>query len=142
MTKMLVGLVALGAVAALPASASADHRFGTDRGSRYSGHGGHSTSWGGGYYGHSGSNSSFGFSLGFGSGGSCYNFGYAQNYYRPYAPAYCPPPVVYSAPVYCPPPVVYAPAPVVVSPPTIYYSNPVYYSTPRYYYGGSVYYRR
>jgi hypothetical protein len=145
MRKLLIGLVALGAMAAAPQIASADHRFGGDRGGRYEGRGG--------------SRSSFGLSIGFGSsswdrGYSYSNFRYGYNSggygggygggcapsYRSYRPAYsCPPPVVYA-----PAPVIYS-APVYVAPPVVYYpAQPVYSSAPcptgGYYYSTGAYY--
>ena len=131
--SLCTALLALGALTLLPQTASADHRFGTDRGSRYGGghgyRGGHS-------------DSSFGVSIGFGSGGhhrggySDLHFGYSSpTYYRGGYTRYYPPAYSYPAPV------VYAPAPRVVyvaPPPVVYYSPPVYTSS--YYYSSGGYY--
>ena len=132
----LLAVVALAAMLVVPSVASAEHRFGTDRGSRY-------------YRGYEGgsSRSYWNVSVGFGSGGyhhggysnvgvsfgrspSYYRGGYARYYPRYYAaPAYCPPApvyyaprVVYAAPAYCPPPAIYYPARPV-------YSSSYYYSS-------------
>ena len=140
--SLLVAVVALAALMFVPSVASADHRFGTDRGSRYSG-----------YHGGGGSHSYWNVSLGFGNGGyyhggggyshvgvsfgrspTYYRGGYARYYPRYYAaPAYCAPApvyyaprVVYAAPAYCAPaPVYYAPRPVYTS--SYYYSSGGYY---------------
>ena len=164
MKKSLASLFAVGALALLPAVASAGGRFGTDRGFRYGGGG-----WGGGH-----SHSFFGISLGFGSGGWCGNgfstrFSYS-NYPRFYGGPiyrstrfyggygdYCASPVVVvpSAPLVYSPPVVYTAPPVVYSAPPVVYSAPVYsapvvvtpvrtyyYSGSSCYYGGGYVYRR
>jgi hypothetical protein len=148
----LLAVLAVAAMLVAPSVASAEHRFGTDRGSRYSGGGGyHGSSYHGGHGYRSSSRSYWNVSLGFGSGGyhhggysnvgisfgrspTYYRGGYSRYYPRYYsAPAYCPPPVVYAppprvvyaAPAYCPPPVVYYPArPVYTS--SYYYSSGYY----------------
>jgi hypothetical protein len=153
--SLVAVLAALAAMICLPDIASADHRFGTDRGSRYSGggyRGGHSGGYHGGYHGgghrgyHGGSSRSYwNVSVGFGSGGYHrggysnvgFSFGRSPTYYRGGYTRY------YSAPVYCPPPVVYAPAPRVVyvaPPPVVYYPavQPIYTSS--YYYSSGGYY--
>src|SRR5688500_17270746 len=93
MKKSLIALLALGALTLAPAVASADHRFGTDRGSRYDR---------GGYSGGR-SRSYFDVSVGFGSGGyhrggysySNFSFGRGRSYsprYSYYEPCYRPSP--------------------------------------------------
>jgi hypothetical protein len=152
MNKSYLAVLALGALMLAPGVASADHRFGTDRGGRYSGGGG-GWSGGGGY--RSSSRGFFDVSIGFGSGGyrrggysyTNLSFGSSPRYYRGgytsySAPVYCPPPVVVYEPriVYAPPPrVVYvspAPAPVVYYPaPQAVYTSSYYYSSGGYYCG-------
>jgi hypothetical protein len=129
-------VVALAAMLIVPSIASAEHRFGTDRGSRY-------------YRGYEGgrSRSHWNVSVGFGSGGyyrSGYShvgvsFGRSPTYYRGgYSRHY---PRYYSAPAYCPPPVVYAPSPrVVYAAPAYYPPPPVVYYAPRPVYTSSYYY--
>jgi len=138
--SFIVVLAALAAMIMLPNSASAQHRYGTDRGARYYGGGG--GGWSGGHSSHS--NSFWNVSIGFGSGyhgngfyGGAVSFGsgpyYRGGYSRYYAPAYypnysyCAPAPVYYAPriVYAAPPVVYVPAPVYTS--SFYYSSGGYY---------------
>jgi hypothetical protein len=148
--QSLIGVVvAFAAIMVAPTVASADHRFGTDRGSRYSG-GGHGG--GSGWHGGGGSRSFWNVSVGFGSGGyhgngwygTALSFGRAPTYYRGgysryySSPAYCAP--TYYAPTYsyCAPPVVYAPAPRVVYVAPVYYTSPVYTSS--YYYSSGGYY--
>ena len=137
----LLAVVAVAAILFVPSVASAEHRFGTDRGSRYSR----------GYHGGGSSRSYWNVSVGFGSGGyhhggysnvgisfgrspTYYRGGYARYYQRVYAaPAYCPP-----APVYYAPRVVYA-APAYCPPAPVYYAPPVYTSS--YYYSSGYYCR-
>ena len=135
----VLAIVALVALMMVPSVASAEHRFGTDRGSRYyrGYHGGSSRSYwnvsvgfGSGGYHHGGGYSNVGVS--FGRSPTYYRGGYARYYPRVYAaPAYCPPPVVYAAPrviyaepAYCPPPVYYPARPVYTS--SYYYSSGYY----------------
>jgi hypothetical protein len=139
MNKSLITLLALGVMALAPSAARADGRFGTDRGSRYSG-------------GHSHSSSFFGVSVGFGSGGYHHGGGYGYagsfTYGRGYgyAPRYYPRSYSYYAdPCYRPSPVIVypAPAPVIVAPAPVVYAPPVYYAAPRVYspvYTSSYYY--
>ena len=142
---VVVVLAAFAAFILLPNIASAQHRFGTDRGSRYSvgghGHSGH------GYRGHSGYGQGYGssksywnVSVGFGSGyhnngwyGTSFSFGRSPTYYRGgyaryYAPSY-----------YAPAPIYYAPRVVYAAPPVVYYPPPVYTSS--YYYSSGYYCR-
>ena len=145
----LMSVVALATLMLMPAVASAEHRFGTDRGSRYHGGSYRGSSYHGGHGFRSSSRSHFGISIGFGSGGyhrggysyTNLHFGRSPSYYRGGYTRYYPP--VYSAPVYCPPPVVYAPAPsVIYAPPpaVVYYPSPRPVYTSSYYYSSGGYY--
>lgn len=138
---LCAAMIALGALMLVPAETFADHRFGTDRGSRYY-RGGHH----GGFHGYHGgrSRSYFDISIGFGShkyyrGGGYHSsfrfgtyprhYGY-KSYYRPAPLVVYSPPVVYAPP----PPVIYSP------PPVVYYSAPRPVYTSSYYYSSGGYY--
>ena len=138
--QSLIGVVVVAlATIMVPTVASAEHRYGTDRGSRY---------YGGGGGGHNhGSSSFWNVSVGFGGGGyhgngwygTALSFGRAPTYYRGGYSRYYNAPVVY-APSYCAPsyPVVYAAPRVYVAPAPVYYTSPVYTSS--YYYSSGGYY--
>src|SRR5678809_84367 len=97
--SVLVLVAAFAAMLMLPNIASADHRFGTDRGSRYyggGGGGGHSSSYwnvsvgcGGGYPG----DGWYGTALSFGRAPTYYRGGYSRYYNAPvvYTQGYCAP---------------------------------------------------